>query len=814
MTSCDLDSDSTIENSVFAGRGKCWQEKEQRRLQDVYDYELENYDINDKGLQAITNLAASMTDMPLAFITLVREKFVPFLSRSGCDLTGTEREFSFCDVAIEQTEFFEVCDSTVDPRFKENVFVQGQQTPLTYYGGFPIKTPNGNHLGSLCVVDYKKRKLTESQKTAIQTLADQVIVHLELKKKNKKLEEALQKAEKLSRAKDDFVSNMSHELRTPLNAINGFAEVLSKSNLDFEQKEAVGIIKSSCEILITLINDILDFSKIESGKLAIERVPFNLHKACKNIRDLLSKKADEKNNKIILEIDDRIPINLMGDKVRINQIIVNLVGNALKFTEKGKVTLSVSTREETDQNITLDFSIKDTGIGIPEDKLESIFERFEQVGKETTRKYGGTGLGLNISKNLVEMHGGMLKVKSKLGVGSEFYFTITYDKVNEEEQLKKDLLSKKNNLPDVENLENIRILICEDNIVNIKLIRNLFKNKLSHIEIAENGKIAIEILRKNNNFDVILMDIHMPEMDGIEATKFIRNHMKLKIPIIGFTANSSKTERDLCLTSGMNDYVTKTFVPEDFYEKLSKAIPMKKKYAEDFDDGLLPPKRRCSSTQNAIMKYQDYFQKNLKPPTKRGKGSSSNLTKKSLNKTYKSGFISKSDENTEKKIIDSMSSKASKFSTTTMSLLESCAEVKEASPIQVVNNYMFVDFSNDDEPKNEIYDSSKLKEVSGDDIDFEKEIIELFLDDFPRQMEKLEDAIRNMNKQDIHFCVHKMKSPLSMLGFTNILERLVEIEKMYDKETSGTLLKEFDKVEDEVENSFKQLKFYINTIKV
>ena len=807
----DFESDSTVEQTVLSGRGRTWQDKERMRLKDIEDYQLDNHDINDKGLQAITNLAANLTDMPLSFITLVKDTYVPFLSRSGCDLTGTGRENSFCDLAIEQSDFFEVTDSTVDPRFVENVFVKGQETPLTYYGGWPIKTPNGNHLGSLCVCDFKKRQLNESQKVAIKTLADQVLVHLELKKNNRKLEEALKKAEKLSKAKDDFVSNMSHELRTPLNAINGFAEILSKSNLDFEQKDAVGIISNSCEILITLVNDILDFSKIESGKLAIEKIPFNLHKATKNIRDLLGKKAEEKNNNLILEIDQRLPISLLGDKVRINQIIVNLVGNALKFTEKGTVTLSVNVQSETESDITLDFSVKDTGIGIPEDKLDSIFERFEQVGVETTRKYGGTGLGLNISRNLIELHGGKLKVRSKLGEGSEFYFTITYDKINDADELKKGLLKGTKKSADIELLNNTKLLICEDNIVNIKLFRNLFKNRPNQIQIAENGKIAIEILKKNKKFDAILMDIHMPEMGGIEATKYIRKILKLKIPIIGFTANSSKTERDICLATGMNDYVTKTFVPEDFYEKISKALPKKKVYAEDIIE-VQVPKRKCTSNRNSVTNFHNEHERNITRSPKTRKNNSS----RSLHKFIKDECFLKNNFNenlfdSDVNIAPMISSKFS-LNNNQSAFFSGEEESKESSTgMKMYTSDKFVDFK-EEEPVIDIFNPEKLKEISGEDVDFENEVIALFLDDFPRQLDSLEEAIRNMNEEGIKFSVHKMKSPLSMFGFDSILEKLHHIEEIFYKENSGFLIKEFFKVTDDVEAAFKQLKNYVSSL--
>jgi signal transduction histidine kinase/CheY-like chemotaxis protein len=764
-------------------------DKEQRRLQSVLDYDLQNFDIEDKGLKAITTLASIICRTQMSFITLVGSSYVDFLSRVGCMLTGTGRLNSFCDLAIEQDEFFEVCDSTKDIRFEENVFVKGQSSPLKYYGGYPLKSPSGYNLGSLCVCDLNAMKLNEEQILALKTLADQVVVHLELRKHNKLLKAALEKTQKLSRAKDEFVSNMSHELRTPLNAISGFADAVLKSSLDNEQKEALGIIKSSSDILITLINDILDFSKIESGKLGIEKQPFNLRIAMKHVKDLLSQKAKEKGNNLNFYIEESVPENLLGDKVRINQVIVNLVGNALKFTENGLVTLNIFNVSECEKNISLKFSVSDTGIGIPEDKLESIFERFEQAGKETFRKFGGTGLGLNISKNIIALHNGELKVKSVLGKGSEFYFTINYEKVNEVEELKNNLEPK--NLDKLKTLENIKILICEDNVVNIKLIKNLFKNKLSSIEIAENGKIAISILEKSRDFDVILMDIHMPEMDGLETTKYIRNILKLKIPIIGFTASSSKSERERCLNFGMDDYITKTFISEEFYDQLSRALPLKKKFLEDENfKKLNHPKRKINSNINVNKIKLNDKSKNSPPYCKR------NFSSKDIKMNF-----NKLKENPEK--VSKMRS-------------NNYIERFASNNNKLTHSYTIEELSNGLSAYDSDYDSTFIKEFSGGDELFEKELIEIFLEEFSVQVDFIKKAIIDKDLENIKFYIHKIKTPLTMLGFDYFLKELQKIEKIIqnDRDTNEEMIdKYFSSLNEKQEDIHCKLKKYLLSIK-
>ena len=369
-------------------------------------------------------------------------------------------------------------------------------------------------------------------------------------------------AEKAVYAKDSFLANMSHEIRTPLNAIIGFTELITQSHLNSTQQNYVSNIQIAGDNLLLIINDILDLSKIESGQLMIESYPFNLKDTLKHIYDLLKIKASEHNLEFILFLDAGMPEFVVGDKGRINQIIMNLVGNAIKFTEKGEVTVSVKKVAETDESYLLKFLVKDTGIGISEDKLTTIFDRFTQAEDSTTRKFGGTGLGLNIVKQLVELQNGQIQVKSKLGNGSEFYFTLEFKKVDS--SVVNTIIENNSNS---KSLGKLSILLCEDNILNQRLAKNVIQKFGFQLDIANNGQEGVDLLMKNK-YDLILMDLQMPIKDGYQTTIYIREELKMDIPIIAMTAHSLIHEQQRCFDIGMNAYVAKPFKQQDLLSEI------------------------------------------------------------------------------------------------------------------------------------------------------------------------------------------------------------------------------------------------------
>jgi len=373
-------------------------------------------------------------------------------------------------------------------------------------------------------------------------------------------------AEKAALSKSQFLSTMSHEIRTPMNAVIGFTHLLLQMNPREDQMEYLKMMKFSAENLLVLINDILDFSKIEAGKIEFEEADFSIKQLIGNIRMALLQKAAEKDIQLKLLIDHDLPDAVVGDPVRLGQILTNLISNAVKFTKKGKVTIVASLSEKTNHHTIIDFEVADTGIGIAPDKLENIFESFTQASSDTTRKFGGTGLGLTITKRLLELMGSEIKVTSELGKGSVFHFSL---------QLKNSSkqfigVVKEESHIEIRSLKGVKILIAEDNQVNVILAKQYMKLWDVECDVAENGEIAYTLVQ-TNDYDIVLMDLQMPEMDGYQATRAIRElpgDKYKKLPIIALTASAMLDIQDLAFTVGMNDYVSKPFNPNELHRKI------------------------------------------------------------------------------------------------------------------------------------------------------------------------------------------------------------------------------------------------------
>jgi signal transduction histidine kinase/ActR/RegA family two-component response regulator len=385
---------------------------------------------------------------------------------------------------------------------------------------------------------------------------------------NAELELAIDKAEKSSQVKSEFLATMSHEIRTPLNAIIGMSNLMIMANPRPDQRENLNVLKFSANNLLAIVNDVLDFNKIESGKVVFENTKFNIIELMQNTCGAEIIKAEQKGLTFALKIDPQLQNKvLFGDPTRVSQILFNLISNAIKFTAKGNIWVKTSLYEDKHNTVIVNFVVKDTGIGIEKSNLESIFEPFTQESITTTRQYGGTGLGLAIVKRLLELQGLNMNVTSKVGEGSEFSFNMEFPVSTEKnKQAGEKYFVLQNN----EVLNSLRILIAEDNPVNVLLMKKLLSKWNILPTIAENGERAIEILQYGN-FDIILMDLQMPVMNGFDAAREIRrlpDPKKAGIPIIALTAAALNDIREQVLNAGMNDYVSKPFKPEDLMEKI------------------------------------------------------------------------------------------------------------------------------------------------------------------------------------------------------------------------------------------------------
>lgn len=394
----------------------------------------------------------------------------------------------------------------------------------------------------------------------------------QLEENVQELEKAKAKVEEGSKAKSEFLSTMSHEIRTPMNAIIGMTNLLVKDNPREDQLEQLEILDFSAKTLLSLINDVLDFSKIESGRIEFESVSFKLEHLLNGVLESFRFTAEKKDVSLYLDLDEEIPPTIVGDPNRLTQILNNLVSNAVKFTEEGSVGLVVSLNEKSEEELIIEYVVADTGIGISEEKQEAIFDSFTQEKSETSRVFGGTGLGLTISKKLVELQGGKIELDSEKGQGSTFTVTMPFkvEKAADDERTHQTVDQHMSN-----SLSGATVMLVEDNAINQKVMIRFLEKWNIEVVLAENGVEAVQKMEDNAAINMVLMDLQMPEMDGYEATRNIRqldSKYKANIPIIALTAAALKEVKEKVFASGMNDYLTKPFNPPELQKKLEHYI--------------------------------------------------------------------------------------------------------------------------------------------------------------------------------------------------------------------------------------------------
>ena len=397
-----------------------------------------------------------------------------------------------------------------------------------------------------------------------------LLFRLATRKRTRQIESLLVKAEESAKLKSEFLASMSHEIRTPLNGVMGMIDLVLATDLTPEQRQNLQFGKQSAESLIVVINDILDFSKIEAGKLQIDRAPFNLRKALEATLVPLLMLARSKGLSLSCDVAPEVPTNAVGDPIRLGQIITNLVGNGLKFTQTAGVTVRVEQIEDSEETIHLQITVTDTGIGIAQDKLQRLFQPFTQVDGSLARRFTGSGLGLSITKRLLEMMGGKIWVEKTVeGRGSTFAFRIKFQRPDN-----RDIVPEKASPAGLSTpLRSLRVLLAEDNIVNQLLAVSLLRRNGCQVTAVENGVEALRTYREKT-FDLILMDVQMPEMDGLTATERIRasEGPGKRIPIIALTAGVMKNDREKCIAAGMDDYVSKPFKVDELFAKIDSVV--------------------------------------------------------------------------------------------------------------------------------------------------------------------------------------------------------------------------------------------------
>lgn len=502
----------------------------------------------------ITALACSIYSAPIALVSLVDENRQWFKSRCGLDVEQTPRKVSFCSDAIRQNRPFIIRDTLVDPRYRDNPLVTGPPN-IRFYAGAPLAARNGLNVGTLCIIDKQPRPhFSVADAEVLTRLADIVLDEMDLRIANAEIDRARKLAQAASQEKADFLANTSHEIRTPLNAIMSLTELaLAEAGTD-ETRTYLEKIQEVNGVLLRLIEDVLDISQIEARRLTLDPRPFDPRVLAQTAISLVERQATEKPIVLDAVVDDTVPKSLLGDSTRLLQVVVNLLGNAMKFTEEGTVTLSLKTLSAEPTHVSVRFAVRDTGQGIPESAVESIFHRFDQV-MDPNRRSVGTGLGLAISRALVTLMGSDLEVASRSGAGSEFAFSVRLPRIDD--VITTEPLAVKPS--DDENLEGFLVVLVDDDDISRDATAQLLQRAGADVIEVGDGEAAIEtVVSRGGNMTVVLMDVELPKLSGLDATREIRKlYSQSDLPIIALTGRAIREDRIACLDAGMNEFLSK-----------------------------------------------------------------------------------------------------------------------------------------------------------------------------------------------------------------------------------------------------------------
>lgn len=526
--------------------------------------ELLSYDVLDTEAEQLfddlTTLASQICDTPIALISLIDPDRQWFKSRVGLDAEETSREIAFCSHAILQDDVFEIPNASLDPRFHDNPLVTGAPD-IRFYAGAPLVSPSGHAIGTLCTIDRKPRKLTESQKTSLQTLSKSVVAHLELKRKNRELE-------RTSQFRSDFLSYVSHEIRTPLNAINTFSRLLEGEAQKLKLPESfttpLSHVTQSGERLLEIVNSVLDIKQIEAGKMRVMPRAVSTHDFFTHLFSLTKIRAEDGGITFTSTIDSRVPDTLFFDDTKFGQVSLNLLSNAIKFTNPGK-SVNAQVKYKNDKLI---FNVIDQGIGISEEDQKRLFTPFERM--ENAHQISGTGLGLNISKRLIELMDGTIKVSSKVNEGTRISVTLPSDVLtaNEFANAQPQSFVAQINID-----KSAKVLVVEDHYINQVVIQTLFEKLGVAHAIVSTGEEGVKYVNANP-VDLVLMDLNLPGIQGDEATAQIKS-INPELPVIALTADAITKPASL-YEKGLDDVLTKPVDSNELVRVLNQFLAVKR----------------------------------------------------------------------------------------------------------------------------------------------------------------------------------------------------------------------------------------------